>query len=101
MRATVLAAMGLALVATGMTTGAMAKEKKPKAIYARDSGQAATMELPEGQEHVEICVRQLLTNSRTRYRKVCMNQTAWKSYVDSMAQMTNDWKDSGKGLDLR
>lgn len=80
-----------------LATPVLAKDQDKKTIMARNASEAASMKLADEDAGSEICVRQLQINSRTKYRKVCMNQVAWQAYADSLEQMGSDWRRAGVG----
>lgn len=70
---------------------------EPVLLRAKDANHAATMKLSEENRHARICIRHKQLGSRVKYRRICMRQHEWKSYLDALDEMNDDWDNAAKG----
>lgn len=80
------------------SAGAAADDRNGKSVvYAKDANAAAEMKLSEDQKGARICVKQKELGSRIRFQRVCMVQSEWIAYADSLDDMNREWNNAAKG----
>lgn len=87
------------LSAIALASAAGAADSEPPTVFAKDSERAVRMEIDDPE--TIICVRSLMTNSRTRYQKTCLTQDQWKSVQLEKDAQAQDMRMSAKGAVIK